>query len=403
MKTHAEQGGDDTRLVFQFEVDGPEPRTVSVILPNDFPYEDLLELGTQLEIANVLTPGYVAPAIGLCHLEGFLYEQSVELRETVLLSDRNIVSRWAQIAKGARADDQLRTAAAIMAFAQHLEIKIEPAIAFHELADVQGNASANEEIAWFRSADNGDPRQWLDYALGRIDALSPPYQQHPVKDHQLAYPLRRWRRNYAATLKIGSLELDGLQARQRIFLLLDWMDHEFMVAGPAALMACMYFAPNSPPRKGLLKQLKSPDRERAIQGARNAAWDISYLSDFAHRLNEAEGGSVRYLFASLDRALHQLAQSLIAYGGDGLRRDVVATGLARWWPPVDAENIAMRLHELFTIASASIEAPRAERPSNYVSDAIAIGEQRLRASEGGRGSEPAKALKEKDDDLEALR
>jgi hypothetical protein len=52
---------------------------VLVILPGDFPHEDLVVLGPILSNAGP-PPGYIPPLIGLCHPEGFLYDQSVEHR-----------------------------------------------------------------------------------------------------------------------------------------------------------------------------------------------------------------------------------------------------------------------------------------------------------------------------------
>jgi hypothetical protein len=146
-----------------------------------------------------------------------------------------------------------------------------------------------------------------------------------------------------------------------------------------ALLACLYFAPQSPPRRGLLKQLKSTDRERAIAGARNAAWDITYLSDFGRRINEAAGGPVRYLLASMDKSVHLLAQALLAYGVNGLQPDAMARGLGRWWPRLETGAITARMGELFALAAASTAAPRKARPSDYVGDANANGEHALRA------------------------
>lgn len=45
------------------------------------------------------------------------------------------------------------------------------------------------------------------------------------------------------------------------------------------------------PRKDLLKQLQSADRERALEGARNSSRDITHLSDFVNRVNEAAAAS----------------------------------------------------------------------------------------------------------------
>jgi len=56
--------------------------------------------------------------------------------------------------------------------------------------------------------------------------------------------------------------------------LLEWMDEDFLLAGPAALFVSMYYGPKAA-RAGLFKQLRSPNRQAAIDGARNAAWPTS--------------------------------------------------------------------------------------------------------------------------------
>ena len=139
---------DDTELV--------------LMLPPEFPYLQLQEIASQLEIADVFVPGYIPPTVGLYAVDSFIHHAWVDELETILLPDRNVVSRLAQVAKGeplAGADRaQKQMAAAIMAFAQCLDIKIEPSLAFHELAPNQGNNAAHDELAWFRVADNGKPQ-----------------------------------------------------------------------------------------------------------------------------------------------------------------------------------------------------------------------------------------------------
>lgn len=296
-----------------------------------------------LEGAGVFTPGYGPPAIGLCHPHGFLYSHSFQGQSTILLPDRNIASRLAQIAMGRPATDDLRLVAAIKAFCHFLDILIEPSVAFHELAHKQGNAKANEELAWFRIGDNGDAFVWFDYAMGRIDRIPPPADEPRVDSSDLAFPLGRWRRNYIVALKIAELELSGLTNLQRMLALLDWMHDDFIVAGPAAMLACIYFAPNSSPRAGLLKRLRSRDRQRALDGVKNAAWDITHLSDFIKKVNEADGNGTRYLLASSDKALHIMAKFLFDFGADGIHLGPMADGLSEWWPVDQAISIAERL------------------------------------------------------------
>lgn len=320
-------------LSFGPDEDDPDGMERTILLPRGFPYVELKKLGEMLEENGIFVPGYIPPPVGLCVPDSFIFESMFEGIGTTLLPDRNIVSRMAKIATGVPMDTMLRKVAAIKTFCHYLDIQIEPSIAFHEQAQSQGNAKANEELAWFRSADNADPYPWLELALGIKDRLDPALSLGGLESHDLAFPLRRWRRNYIATLKIAEIELSGGPNLERLFNLFDWMRNDFMVAGPAALMACIYYAPNSPPRAGLFKGLRSPDRARAISGVRNAAWDLTHLSDLVHRANEAEGGSNRVLFASFDEGLKNLARLLLTSSSDGLNPEQISDAISVWWPP----------------------------------------------------------------------
>lgn len=339
-------------LSFDPDEDDPDGMERTIILPPGFPYFELRKLGEILEEDGVFIPGYIRPSVGLCVPDSFIFESQFEGISTTLLPDRNIVSRMAKIATGAPMDTMLRKIAALKAFCHYLDIQIEPSIAFHEQAQSQGNAIANEELAWFRSADNADPYLWLELAFGIKDRLDPALPLGELESHDLAFPLRRWRRNYIAALKIAEIELTGGPNLERLLNLFDWMREDFMVAGPAALMACVYYAPNSPPRAGLFKNLRSPDRDRAINGIRNAAWDLTHLSDLVHRVNEAEGGSNRLLFASFDEGLRNLARLLFASSSsDGLNPGRISDAISVWWPP----QHSIRIGEAFAALLSCID------------------------------------------------
>lgn len=351
---------------------------IFIKLPEDLPYDDLRAVASILEKAHVFVPGYIPPPCGLYEPDGFFVDMDLHGVRTVMLPDRNIVSRLAQLAKGAPVEGQRKLAAAVLAFAQCLEIQIEPSIAFHELAPSQGNTAAHEELSWFRVADNGAPQEWIDAALGRITGINvkPPLVTGP--QHDLQKPLRRWRSNYIAVLKIGELELSPLSPMDRALHLMKWMYNDFMLAGPAALFACHYFSPKFP-RKRLFKGLRSPERERAIRGAVNAAWDITHLSELTRHINENVDGRTRYLFASFDEGLRTIGQSMIGTVPGAQTASSLANDLAVWWPSNDAERIATALYGYFERKRDSTWWAKYEGQPNIKAEMISYGEGRMRS------------------------
>lgn len=346
------------------------------ILPGDFPYNDLCQIAEFLKKLDVFTPGYTSPGIGFYHPDGYIYAHHIENIRTVLLPDRNIVSRLAKIAQGELVDIHKQKAAAVLAFAQCLDIEIEPSIAFHELIPSQGNDLVLDELSWFRTADNGDVHEWIKIALGLKDRL-PAGLPTPVDAIDLTLPLRRWRRNYIAVLKIGELELSGKSHIEKILALLDWMYDDFILAGPAAMLACIYFAPNSPPRKNLLKQLRSQDRNKAIDGIKNAAWDVTHLSDFILKINNSLKDTeikINYIFATLDEGLHTIANLLLENNNCA---DELATALGKWWPSNDAKKIAQTLYGNYQKARSPDWWTKQENSPNLISKFINNGEKTI--------------------------
>ncbi|MFT3931056.1 MAG: hypothetical protein QM709_12260 [Spongiibacteraceae bacterium] len=342
----------------------------------DFPFEDLCAVSELLKTADVFVPGYIPPDRGVYDLEEFLYRHMIEQATTILLPDRNIVSRIAQVVQGEAMDSQRRLACAVLAFAQGLEIDIEPSIAYHELAHKNDNATAHIELGWFRRGDDSVCTPWLDAALGRSDRV--PLSQNPVSSDSLdlALPLKRWRRNYIVALKIAALELSGAPALEKMVKLLEWMRDDFILAGPATMLAAVYFAPMSPPRKGLFKQLRSSDRERAIAGVRNVAWDITHLSDFVARVQNASHDEVRYLFASFDHGLCTVARLLVSDSEN--IDDYLLQQLSPWWPDSNVVVLVEHIASAFNIQRDAAWFQRQQSDVNKIDQLIAEGEALIR-------------------------
>lgn len=102
-----------------------EDMSALIMLPPDFPYDDVHQIGRILEHAQLLVPGYSPPEAGLYNPDCYLFEVRVSQTEFLILPDRNLVSRIARVGMGEELDSDRMVAAALMAFAQCLNLNFE--------------------------------------------------------------------------------------------------------------------------------------------------------------------------------------------------------------------------------------------------------------------------------------
>ena len=159
--------------------------------------------------------------------------------------------------------------------------------------------------------------------------------------------------------------------------LLSWMKDDFIVAGPAALLASIYFAPNSPPRKRLFKHLFSPNRQRAVHGVRNTSWDLTHLSEMIRKVNELNGTQTRLLFASFDKGLRTLARMLFHVSGGEFSEALLVSSLEPWWSRAQAEQIAKALAALLAGINDESRKQRQANSPISIDEMIRQGELRL--------------------------
>lgn len=341
-------------------------------MPSDFPRDDVVKIGRFLSESGSLVPSFIPAPVGLLNIEALVYAKEVDGIDIQILPDRNLASRIALVAKQGiqrEIDYSTKIAAHTMAFAQAMNLLFEPSISFHELAYNHGNEVANDELAWFRVADNAGALNWIGLALGRQKSLNA--EATPIiGTADLAYPLRRWVRNYIVALKIAELELEESAPIEKARRLLTWMFEDFIFAGPAALFSTMFFSPNAA-RRRMIKRLRSPDRSKAIEGVKNAAWDITYMSDIAERTARGEEEKKRYIFATADKNLATIAP-LIFLAEDSW---TLAEKLRAWWPRSDAEKIAETMFDIRDKIDAFPHPRKKEVPPTFLDDCISRGEQ----------------------------
>lgn len=359
--------------------------SVVVVLPEDFPFGEITEISERLLKADVFVPGFIPPPAGLLNPFAFQYEQTFEGKEHYILPDRNLASRIARIGLGEPIQDvSRRLAASVMALAQCLNINFEPSVAFHELAASVGNEAAAEELGAFSVADQARPQWWIDLALGRCESPAQISRTELVGPPQnLAHPLHRWRRNYVIALKIAELELCGGRPADKVLRLIEWMHQDFMIGGPALLLAALYFSPVR--RSGVVKGIRSANRDKAIAGVRNVAWDITHLSDFIRRVheNDEKDGSMRFMFATLDQELARVGRALFHLADELDGHSTFSNRLSNWWKPDLADEIADALLSVLGQRDALVRKFNQEPLAHSIDDFISIGEGRLRRWQPG--------------------
>lgn len=356
----------------------------AIYMSANFPLEDYGLLADILTSSQVLVPAFIPPKVGLLSLDAVIYASRIDEMETILVPDRNIVSRIVKVARDravGKRDLPTQVALATMAIAQTVDFAIEPSIAFHEYAHKQGNLAANDELSLFRVADHANAVQWIDIALGRRSSFVPPIPQPIADPIDLAFPLHRWRRNYVAMLKVGELLLhNDLAPVERMGVLLDWMERDFLIASPAAVFAAYLFAPV--PKLGrAMKGLKAANRERAIDGIKNAAWDVTHVSELVRQANEGKKDGKRYVFVTADRVLHLVAEMVIRLSVNISADEGVEAPLMAWWPRRQAKIIGDLLTEKVALASEVRPECRVSFSADQLEEMTASGETRIREGE----------------------
>jgi len=343
--------------------------------------KDLLAVANLLRPYDLFTPTFAAKVD--------LYDPAIYLREaeehattTKLLVDRNLLTRWISLVHGVPVTSDHRIAAGVLAFAQCTNMVVDPTLAIYELADRQGSDSARKELFTFRVADETHPGYWAEIALGRKNRIEALPERVPLGENDLSVnfstPLKRWRRNYILSLKVAALELEEGSAFSRMSRFLDWMYNDFLMGHAALGLAVHYFAPGAI-RRRLLKGLRSPKREVAIAGVRNAAWDLTHLSQWVDEIRRQEQEFQISLLASRDLGIHRLARTI----GDaenlaGSVAERTHLTFTRLWGEALGGKLSRKYLEYVGTADRSTRQIHKPVDSNFISQCIEEGEALIR-------------------------
>jgi hypothetical protein len=241
--------------------------------------------------------------------------------------DRNLVSRVASLAAGRHVDhlhptaNTDRVAAACMAFLITADVMAEPNISLYELAETVAACDGKEDLLSFRIADHLHPQSYLEVALGRAPGIHPDLieeartlvESRDRPSVELEMPLQHWRRHRCALTQIALLERSSLEGRAVFERLIEWSVSPGFFDGVAIAFAAKLFG-RSNLRGKLLKSVQSTNVEKCLDGIRNAAWDLTYISHWAKQSIKDEGRRI-WILCSNDRVLRSIAR--FAVGKEG--------------------------------------------------------------------------------------
>lgn len=232
--------------------------------------------------------------------------------ETFALFDRNILGDVLSLVVPAAAGREIecsergRIGAAVMCFLQSCNALIEPSISLYENPE-----KALEELSLFRRADNVDASIYARIALRVLDALPcselpPPPKSLPQAD--FSKPITHRRKLRIAALKIAELDLSERSPFGKMEAYLRWTFSDYISIPPAVLLAATHFTPRR--RSPLLRNLRSADRNKALQGINNAVWDLQVLLHWMKCTKEQAEQKRLWILCSRDAALKRIARVL---------------------------------------------------------------------------------------------
>ncbi len=296
-----------------------------VYLKPPIPLADLEFIQRLLEKENIIISSFKKDEMDVYHFINFIKEKEFFGTETYALIDRNIFSDVIAIIKGENVElrdgrdiGPLRIAAALMAFLQCANILIEPNLSLYEYAATKLSSAAADELKLFRKADNLHPRIYADIVMRRKAKITEEELNRlsaiPSPEVDFGLSLRYWRFNYTIALQLALLELRAISQEQKMELFLQWMCEEFFIGASATFFASLFFSTKR--MRGMVKKIGSANRDRALLGVKNAAWDLTFITTWAKKVEQFQKTNRLWLLCSRDKALVRIASCLFTTSKD---------------------------------------------------------------------------------------
>ena len=113
-------------------------------------------------------------------------------------------------------------------------------------------------------------------------------------------------------LKLAALELTARSPLEKTMAFLEWVISDYMITPAAIVLSGAFFTPRR--KKPMIRDLRTPDRQRVLKNIRNAAWDLVLIRHWGKLVTKQPETNSLWLLCSRDKALKKVAR--VIHSGD---------------------------------------------------------------------------------------
>ena len=310
-------------------------------------------------------------------LKEYIVASAAETCKLYALLDNNILTRACAIADGKAAEvgaantESLRLTASIMCFFILGGFYLEPSLAIYEKAAKANHSAGLHALKLFRVADHIHPQKYADLALGKIQEISETDLRAAVElshennlrnsESDFTRQLEPWRVQYLALLQAASIWRNKDSSLGAAISYIQWMEIESFFNVTGAIFALAFFGPNGPSR--MIKVNSETPPNQLIDSVKNAAWDMTYVSQWAKKATKARRNEITFL-CSNDKIVKAMARPILIPTNSDQDLEL-AKFLRQYWSNSDTNKIVSELNRATKVVKSSPIERRSEVKLRY--------------------------------------
>lgn len=275
-----------------------------------------------------------------------------------VLLDNNIFTRILPLAKGISIEGNeqgkkaARFACSIMSFFIMGGFDIEFSLPLYERAYSEAEGSREEDLYYFRVADNLHPQVYADVAVGKKDSF-PSYDLEFARDlvdteytstdcSDFENPPILWKHIYLKLLEACKIWKDVDCNITRVSSYLQWVRESSLFIPATESFVLLFFSENRLSK--MIKGINSANKEKLIHGVRNAAWDLKYITYWGNKAEQEQGQTIWFL-CSNDNVLKKIAELMLIEKGNE-RNDFLKNIFMGYWGYEDGFKVFTQYQSL---------------------------------------------------------